>query len=56
MPLPQRARRGEIAEFTDISAPYEAPDSPDLVIDTQQLSIEDCVARVIEYVEQHFRF
>lgn len=54
--LYQRARRGEIAEFTGISAPYEAPDSPDLVIDTQELPIEDCVTRVIEYVEQHFRF
>jgi bifunctional enzyme CysN/CysC len=51
-----RARRGEIAEFTGISAPYEAPESPDLIVDTQQMSIEDCVTHVIDYVEQHFRF
>jgi bifunctional enzyme CysN/CysC len=53
--LYQRARRGEIAEFTGVSAPYEAPDAPDLVVDTQQLSIDACVAHVIDYVEKHFR-
>ncbi len=50
-----RARRGEIAEFTGVSAPYEAPESPDLVVDTQVQSIDECVAQVVDYVERHFR-
>jgi len=50
-----RARKGEIPEFTGISAPYEPPEAPNLVIDTQQLSIDACVASVIEYVESQFR-
>jgi bifunctional enzyme CysN/CysC len=53
--LYQRARRGEIADFTGISAPYEAPEFPDLVVDTQMLSVDDCVAQVVDYVERHFR-
>lgn len=53
--LYQRARKGEIPEFTGISAPYEPPETPNLVVDTQQLSIDACVAEVIEYVEKHFR-
>jgi bifunctional enzyme CysN/CysC len=54
--LYQRARRGEIADFTGVSAPYEAPEAADLVVDTQSMSIDECVARVVAYVEQHFRF
>jgi len=51
-----RARKGEIPEFTGISAPYEPPEAPNLVVDTQLLSVDECVASVIEYVESHFRF
>ena len=50
--LYQRARDGEIPEFTGISAPYEAPDDPELVLDTGSLSIEESVARIIEYLEE----
>lgn len=38
--LYQRARSGEIPQFTGISAPYEAPSRPDLRLDTSQLSVE----------------
>jgi sulfate adenylyltransferase len=41
-----KARRGEIAEFTGISSPYETPDDADLVIDTSQVSVADAVAQV----------
>lgn len=51
-----RARKGEIPEFTGISAPYEPPEAPNLVVDTQLLTVDECVASVIEYVESHFRF
>lgn len=43
----QRARRGEIAEFTGISAPYEAPENPDLVVHTAEQSLEQCVKQVM---------
>jgi adenylyl-sulfate kinase len=41
--LYKRARLGEIKMFTGIDSPYEAPSAPDLVIDTGQASIPDCV-------------
>ena len=49
-----KARQGKIADFTGISAPYEAPSVAELVVDTAALSIEDSVARIIGYVEQIF--
>jgi bifunctional enzyme CysN/CysC len=52
--LYKRARAGEIIEFTGISAPYEPPENPDLVIDTAGLSIEDAVEAVLAYVGRHF--
>ena len=38
-----KARRGEIKNFTGISAPFEAPESPDLSLDTSKLSVEESV-------------
>ena len=52
--LYQRARRGEIAEFTGITAPYEPPENFELLVDTERLSIEESVAQIIAYVEQNF--
>ena len=49
-----RARAGEIAEFTGISAPYEEPDDPELVVDTAAHSVDEAVAALIEYVEREF--
>jgi adenylylsulfate kinase len=45
--LYRRARSGEIAEFTGISSPYEAPGAPDLEVDTANLSLDQSVARVL---------
>ncbi|NQW12391.1 MAG: adenylyl-sulfate kinase [Alphaproteobacteria bacterium] len=52
--LYKKARTGEIAEFTGISAPYEEPDSPDLEVDTGALSLQESVARLLGYVEANF--
>ena len=52
--LYKKARSGEIPEFTGISAPYEAPVEPDLVVDTGSRSIEDSVHTLLEYVEANF--
>ena len=49
-----KARRGEIPEFTGISAPYEEPESAELIVDTAQLSVEASVATIVEYVENNF--
>jgi adenylylsulfate kinase len=43
-----RARRGEIRNFTGIDDPYEPPEHPELTLDTRALSVEQCVARVLE--------
>ncbi len=47
----KRARAGEITDFTGISSPYEEPDSPELVIDTVSMSIEQSVAAVLAYLD-----
>jgi bifunctional enzyme CysN/CysC len=51
--LYKKARSGEIAEFTGVSAPYEPPEAAELVVDTRQLSVADSVRRVLQYIEQH---
>jgi bifunctional enzyme CysN/CysC len=52
--LYKRARAGEIAEFTGISAPYEAPESADLTVDTGKLGQAEALARLLDYVEHAF--
>ncbi|MGB8625606.1 MAG: adenylyl-sulfate kinase, partial [Candidatus Cybelea sp.] len=49
----KRARAGEIARFTGISSPYEAPENPDLSVDTTRQSIPESAATLIEYIEEH---
>jgi adenylylsulfate kinase len=46
--LYKKARSGEINEFTGIDSPYEEPESPELVLDTGALSVEECVGAIIE--------
>ncbi|MFD0697775.1 adenylyl-sulfate kinase [Paenibacillus sp. GCM10027628] len=48
--LYQKARKGEIKEFTGISAPYETPSSPELNIETGNYSIVESAQRIIEYL------
>jgi adenylyl-sulfate kinase len=51
--LYEKARAGEIANFTGISAPYEAPESPEVVVDTvADESAAKSAARIVEYLEQ----
>ncbi|MBP5769947.1 MAG: adenylyl-sulfate kinase [Bacteroidaceae bacterium] len=46
-----RARRGEIKDFTGISAPFEAPLRPALDIDTSQLPLQESVRRVLQLID-----
>ena len=53
--LYKRARTGENPEFTGISSPYEAPDQPDLVVATDEMPVDECLATLIRYVEGRFQ-
>jgi len=49
-----KARAGQIAEFTGVSAPYEAPEAPDMVVDAGVLTPEEAAGRVIEHAQLAF--
>ncbi|MGB1219912.1 MAG: adenylyl-sulfate kinase [Alcanivoracaceae bacterium] len=51
--LYKKARAGEIPEFTGISAPYEAPEKPELHINTAENSVDECVAMMIDYLKDN---
>ena len=50
--LYKKARRGEIKHFTGISSPYEAPEKPELQLDTGINSLQDCVDNVLSLLKQ----
>lgn len=51
--LYKKARAGEIKNFTGISDPYEAPSSPELVLDSDTKDIDQLADEVIAYLEKH---
>jgi len=48
--LYEKARKGEIKDFTGISAPFEAPENPEIEINTAKLSIDESVQKVLDYI------
>ena len=42
-----KARAGELSDFTGISSPYEAPESPEVRLPTEQLSVDECVDGIV---------
>jgi bifunctional enzyme CysN/CysC len=46
-----KAERGEITNFTGVSAPYEAPEDPDIVVNTDEDDIEACVDQIVEVLD-----
>lgn len=50
--LYKRARAGDIKDFTGISSPYESPDSPELTVDTDKLTLDECVDSVIAMLRE----
>ena len=54
--LYSKARRGEIKEFTGITAPFEIPQHADLEIHTDLLSIDDSVKQILEFVLPKVKF
>jgi bifunctional enzyme CysN/CysC len=53
--LYKKARAGKIREFTGIDAPYEAPDDPEIVVHTDQQSVEESVATILEQLLPRLR-
>ena len=43
----KKARQGEINDFTGIDSPYEKPSSPDLILNTQSETINECLGKII---------
>mgnify|MGYP001050325321 CR=1 FL=1 len=50
--LYQKARAGKLKNFTGIDSPYEEPLNPELVIETNSYSVEECVNKIINYLEK----
>ncbi|MFB5663336.1 adenylyl-sulfate kinase [Alteribacillus sp. HJP-4] len=50
--LYQKARKGEIPEFTGISSPYEEPEAPEIVIDTEEYNIEKAADAILEQLRE----
>ncbi len=48
--LYKKARNNEIPNFTGISAPYEAPDNPEIIVDSEAYSIEECKNQLISFL------
>ena len=51
--LYKKARRGEIREFTGISAPYEPPEAAELTLNTAESSVEECVTQLLDYLKEN---
>lgn len=51
--LYKKAKAGEIQNFTGISAPYEAPDHPEITIDTEILTVDESIQQVIHYLQKN---
>ena len=49
--LYKKALSGEISNFTGISDPYEEPQSPELVIDTERETVEESTQKLLDYIE-----
>ncbi|WP_251952499.1 sulfate adenylyltransferase subunit CysN [Salinibacter ruber] len=49
--LYEKAEKGEIANFTGVSAPYEAPEDPDVVVNTDEMGVEACADQIVEALE-----
>lgn len=50
--LYKKAKKGEIKEFTGVSAPYEEPLNPEIILETDRLSVDESVKKLIEYLEE----
>ena len=48
--LYQKARQGTVKDFTGIDSPYEEPKSPEILVDTTNLTVNDCVEKILKEI------
>jgi len=53
--LYKQARAGKLTEFTGVSAPYEAPEKPEIVVNTEQHTPAECVEQILRYLKDNGR-
>ena len=51
--LYKRAFAGDLPQFTGVSDPYEPPANPEIALDTSRISVEESVARILTWLEEH---
>ena len=49
--LYKKARQGVIKEFTGITAPYEKPENPEIMVNTKDQTLDQCVDKILEYLK-----
>ena len=49
--LYEKARAGEIPEFTGISSPYETPENPELIVESGNYTVKECVDEIINFLK-----
>ena len=54
--LYEKARKGEIRNFTGIDSPFEAPPNPDIEVSTDKLSVEESVDKVLDYILPYLKY
>ena len=54
--LYKKARAGIIKGFTGIDQPYEIPASPEVTINTENRTVDDCVQQIVEILQENVRF
>ncbi|XJZ28220.1 adenylyl-sulfate kinase [Bacillota bacterium Lsc_1132] len=54
--LYKKALSGEISDFTGISAPYEEPENPDIVIESDRETVEEAVMKIVHYLDERDYF
>ena len=47
----KKARNNEIKNFTGINDPYEEPPNPDILIDTEKYTSEECVSKILDFLK-----
>lgn len=52
--LYEKARRGEIRNFTGIDSPFEAPESPDIMIETHKTTVQDAVSAILDVLDNKY--
>lgn len=52
--LYEKVEKGEIKNFTGVDDPYEAPDNPDIVVDTVKQTIDESVKQIVDYIKPYF--